>query len=156
MLRPNLRVTYIYSNHPYWCSQPCEPIANRWLSLPAGRLLISCALPLTVRMWLSTELSKPLAHSSFPANIKIAEDVLILFNFSEVSLTLRSVILQPEMTHCWLCKDQCPERKHKFTPCHPLSSAWFCRSELSRVCRLREHNPQMSAGRLRYQKYSSG
>lgn len=35
-------------------------------------------------------------------------------------------------------------------------SARFCRSEFSRVRRLRKYNPQMSAGRLRYQKYPPG
>lgn len=43
---------------------------------------------------------------------------------------------------------------------HPLSfsppSARFCGSEFSRVRRLRKYNPQMSAGRLRYQKYPPG
>lgn len=43
---------------------------------------------------------------------------------------------------------------------HPFSSfpppARFCGSEFSRVRRLRKYNPQMSAGRLRYQKYPPG
>lgn len=51
--------------------------------------------------------------------------------------------------------------RSEFTLCHFLfffspPSARFCGSEFSRVRRLRKYNPQMSAGRLRYQKYPPG
>jgi len=55
-------------------------------------------------------------------------------------------------------KNICPplEKTVLTTQCHFSPSAWFCRLESSRVCRLREYNSQMSAGRLRYQKYPPG
>lgn len=43
-----------------------------------------------------------------------------------------------------------------FSPPRLSPPARFCGSEFSRVRRLRKHNPQMSAGRLRYQKYPPG
>lgn len=54
-------------------------------------------------------------------------------------------------------KPPSPETAHSspFLSSFP-PSARFCGSEFSRVRRLRKHNPQMSAGRLRYQKYPPG
>lgn len=38
------QVTWIYRNQPYLCRLPCEPIADRWPSLPAAWLIMSWVL----------------------------------------------------------------------------------------------------------------
>lgn len=70
---------------------------------------------------------------------------------------LRPVSFHVQRLECWLDGISGLLRSLRV---HPLSffppSARFCGSEFSRVRRLRKYNPQMSAGRLRYQKYPPG
>lgn len=76
----------------------------------------------------------------------------------------RLVLLWPVSSHvqrafgeCWVGEISVLLRSLRVHLCHfSPPSARFCGSEFSRVRRLRKYNPQMSAGRLRYQKYPPG